>query len=188
MWSLLTIDMFLDQERNVRLSQAVTANLFTTRDLFEAVSGFDESLPSGGDYDFVARCIDRGARLVYAPDAVVRHPTLDSRRAFLGKVWATNRWSGVRRARDHGTPAARDLPMFIPIFGVALARRRALRPAARLHRERLASAGVRSGVGNDLRALPVLYLVVAAVAAFGRLYGWLHAWSAPVAQADFGDA
>ena len=180
-WSLLTIDMFLDQERNVQLCQAVTANLFMTRAVFESAGGFDESLPSGGDYDLVRRCVAQGARLVYAPKAVVHHPTLDNRRAFLGKVWATNRWWGVRRTRGHGAPAAREFPTFIPFLGVALARRRALRPAAGLHRKRLAAAGVRSGLRNDIRALPVLYLVVATVAALGRLTGWCDAVSSRVA-------
>src|SRR5204863_3618812 len=91
-WSLLTIDMFLDQLRNVLLSRGVTANLVLRRELFETLGGFDESLPSGGDYDFVQRAVEHGARLTYAPRAVVHHPTLDEVRAFLRKVWSTNRW------------------------------------------------------------------------------------------------
>jgi len=91
-WSLLTMDMFLDQERNVRFSMAVTANLLVRSGTFESAGGFDDSLPSGGDHDFTRRAVSHGARLVYAPEAIVRHPTLDGWRPFLRKVWLTNRW------------------------------------------------------------------------------------------------
>ena len=47
-WSLLTIDMFLDQLRNVLLSRGVTANLVLRRELFETLGGFDESLALTG--------------------------------------------------------------------------------------------------------------------------------------------
>ena len=173
-WSLLTIDMFLDQERNALLSRAVTANLFVTKAVFAAAGVFDESLPSGGDYDFARRCVEQGARLVYAPASVVRHPTLDSRPVFLRKVWTTNRWSAVRRVRDGGRPSFSNLLTFVPFLGVALARRNALRPVAGLQRHRLVAAGLRPSWRDSARALPVLYLLVAYVAVFGRVLGWLE--------------
>jgi GT2 family glycosyltransferase len=76
-WSLLTIDMFLDQERNVLLSRAVTANLLVRRELFDELEGFDSTLPSGGDYDFVKRAIERGARLRYAQNYFLQHQTIE---------------------------------------------------------------------------------------------------------------
>jgi GT2 family glycosyltransferase len=74
-----------------RLGQAVTANLFVQQALFERLKGFDATLPSGGDYDFVARAVKSGARLRYEPRAVVRHPTMDRAPRFPRKVWDTNR-------------------------------------------------------------------------------------------------
>ena len=172
-WSLLTMDMFLDQERNVLLSRAVTANLFVRRTLFDEVGGFDDSLPSGGDYDFVRRCVERGVRLAYAPRAVVLHPTLDRARPFLRKVWTTNKWSGARRARRGARGALRGSLTFVPVLGVARARRHALRPVWGLHRTRLEASGVRPSLRDNLRVLPVLYFVVAYVAGFARARGWL---------------
>jgi GT2 family glycosyltransferase len=173
-WSLLTIDMFLDQARNVRMSQAVTANLFVRRELFERLGGFDVSLPSGGDYEFSRRADAHGAVLEYAPGAVVRHPTMVDRRSFLQKVWRTNRWASARRARA-GEPLDWNVVlMAIPIVGVARARRHALRPATRLCRERLHSSGLDAGFGEDLRSLPILYFVVAYVAGAGRASGWFE--------------
>jgi GT2 family glycosyltransferase len=173
-WSLLTVDMFLDQERNVRTGRAVTANLFVRRALFERLGGFDVSLPSGGDYDFSVRAAALGATVEYAPHAVVRHPTMGDARSFLGKVWRTNRWASVRRARA-GEPLDWNVVlMAIPVVGVARARRHAFRPAARLCRERLQASGIHAGLKEDLRSLPLLYFVVAYVAGAGRARGWLE--------------
>ena len=124
----------------------------------------------------MTRSVEAGARLVYAPAAVVRHPTLDRGRNFLRKVWSTNRWAAAQ-AGARGAPAVdrRGLRRSMPIVGVAVARRKALRPAGRLHRPRLEAAGLSAGWRHDLRALPVLYLVVAYTAGLAQLRG-LDAW------------
>ncbi len=173
-WSLLTMDMFLDQRRNTCLGRGVTANLFVRRSLFATHGGFDESVPSGGDYDFVGRCVGAGARLAYGSNAVVLHPTLDDARTFLRKVWNTNLWSAFHysRARTRASPLA--ILTFIPFLGVAIARRRALRPIAALDRRRLQEAGVAPGAGELARALGALYLVVAYVAALARARGYVR--------------
>jgi GT2 family glycosyltransferase len=176
-WSLLTIDMFLDQERNVLLSQAVTANLLVRRELFDKLGGFDSTLPSGGDYDFVRRAVEQGARLEYAPKATVRHPTMDERTTFLRKVKETNRWSAVRRARDGERPdVVSALVAFVPVLGIARPRRQALRPALSLQEDRLQSAGVATARRDRLQALAALYSAVAWAAASGRLRGWRQGW------------
>lgn len=173
-WSLLTMDMFLDQERNVLLSRAVTANLIVKRQLFDKLWGFDESLPSGGDYDFVERSVGRGARLRYAAKAVVRHPTMEDGRAFLRKIWATNRWSAVRHARSGFQPELLGALSLLPVVGVIIARRQALRPVLSLYWPRLEVCGVTASWREDLRTLPLLYFVVSYVAGAGRVRGWLE--------------
>ena len=45
-WSLLDMDMHLDQARSVRVSRAATANLFVRRDVFDRLGGFDDSVPN----------------------------------------------------------------------------------------------------------------------------------------------
>ena len=173
-WSLLTVDMFLDQERNVLFGRGVTANLFVRRGLFDELGGFDEALPSGGDYDFVRRSVELGKSLAYAPTVVVRHPTLDGPWPFLRKVWGTNRWAAVRRARAGEHPDLIGVLSFVPGLGVALARRQALRPVLSLSRGRLAVAGLRPRPWYDLRAMAVLYLLVSYVAGLGRARGWIE--------------
>jgi GT2 family glycosyltransferase len=173
LWSLLTVDMFLDQQRNVVRSRAVTANLLVRRRDFDRWGGFDESLPSGGDYEFVLRGVQRGGRLRYAPHAVVYHPTLDDRRSFLRKVWRTNRWAAIRRTRAGYRIRPSSVLTFVPVLGVAQARRHAFRSARRLERARLEAAGLTPTWTDELRALAVLYSVVGYVSSLARLRGWL---------------
>jgi GT2 family glycosyltransferase len=171
-WSLLTADMFLDQERNVALGRGVTANLFVSRRLFDELGGFDESLPSGGDYDFVRRADAAGARVVYCPRAVVFHPTLDSRPEFLRKIRSTNRWAAVRRARDGARLDPLALTNLVPVMGVVIARRRALRPVWRLQESRLHAAHLVPTAFRTVLALLALHSLVAPVAVAARVRGW----------------
>jgi len=174
LWSLLTIDMFLDQERDVRQSCAVTANLFVHRALFERLRGFDESLASGGDYDLVYRAVKAGARLVYAERATVRHPTMDTGRELLKKVWYTNYWAGVRAARRPGFQAPRlaRRGSIIPVAGSLRARLFAARPWFGLHRPRLLASGVSPSVWDDVRATFLIQTLISCVAGLGRFAGW----------------
>ena len=173
-WSLLTADMFLDQKRNVALGRGVTANLFVRRALFTRLGGFDATLPSGGDYDFVRRSVAAGAELAYAGDALVHHPTLDDHRTFLGKVRKTNHWHAVRQARDRRRPGLSALLTLVPGLGVAVARHDAHRPIWRLEPSRLRASGLRPGWRSNLRAMVLLYFVVAHVAGVAQLRGWLE--------------
>jgi GT2 family glycosyltransferase len=173
-WSLLTIDMFLDQKRNVDFSRGVTANLFVTRAVFERLGGFAPSLPSGGDYDFVSRAVAAGASLTYAGNAVVLHPTIDDRRSFLRKVRSTNHWRAVRMARAGTRPSLTALITLAPVLGVAVARREARRPILGLEPSRLMASSLRPDWRTNLRALSRLYFVIAYVAGFAQFRGWLQ--------------
>jgi glycosyltransferase involved in cell wall biosynthesis len=172
-WSLLTVDMFLDQERAVRFSGAVTANLFVRRQLFDALGGFDEELPSGGDADFAHRVVAGRGRLIYGPDAVVLHPTIDRARQFLRKVWRVNRWTVTRRVRSHKRTTLAGYFAFVPFIGVACSRRRALRPALGLELQRLRACGARARLRDRIYAMTMLYFVVSYVAGFAKLLGWV---------------
>lgn len=52
---------------------APTANLAFTRELFELVGGFDETLQFGSDIDFTWRCTDAGYRIRNVPEARITH-------------------------------------------------------------------------------------------------------------------
>jgi GT2 family glycosyltransferase len=186
-WTLLTVDNFLDQRRNALRARGVTANLFVRRRSFDRWGRFDASLASGGDFEFVGRAVAHGARLVYGPDAIVRHPTLDDADAFFRKVWRTNRWSAIRRRRSGEPPSASTIVGCLPLAGAIVTRRQSLRPITTLDRARLRSAGIDVTRSNEMAALATYYLVVSQVANVARLAGWLSAPPRPPAPPAEGD-
>ena len=54
---------------------ATTANLFVKSSLFERIGLFPDSVKSGGDIRWTSEATRTGFRLVYAPNAIVKHPT-----------------------------------------------------------------------------------------------------------------
>jgi len=125
---------------------------------------------------------------------VIRHPTMEDARQFLGKVWFTNRWAATRSAREGSAPGLLALLQLTPLLGVILARRMALRPAFELYRPRLRASGISPTWRDDLRALPVIYLLVAPLAILAQGRGWLHGvvlsreGATPVYSSDPGSA
>lgn len=64
---------------------AVTANLFTTPEVFEAIGLFNAELRSGGDKQWGLRAHAAGMTLRYSDHAVVRHPARRSLRELMRK-------------------------------------------------------------------------------------------------------
>ena len=172
-WSMISVDMFLDQARCVRRRTAVTANLIVSRDLFLELRGFDEALPSGGDFEFVRRVAEAGHPPRHVPRSVVGHPTLNRGRDLLHKVWFTNRWGATRSMRDGDPLETKDLLLLVPILGAALARSTAERPTTRLHAPRLLASGLRVRWWQHLQAMALVYGPVSIVAGSARLWGGL---------------
>jgi glycosyltransferase involved in cell wall biosynthesis len=159
LWDLIDMDTFLDQERAVRDGGAVTANLFVRREVFLGVGGFDTRLPSGGDYDLVARAVRGGARLTYEPRAVVAHPTRGELGAVLRKLWRTQTAYGARIVDGRSALRRMSLGKLFPPLEVARNRRQAGRTLV-LDRARLRENGVEPRLRDDLLALPFLYLII----------------------------
>lgn len=170
-WALLDMDMFLDQERAVRAGRAVTANLFVRREIFERAGGFDGTLANNGDFDFVGRAVRAGARLRFAPDAVVWHPVREDARAFLRKVWAVNARYAARESRAYRSPEGLKLRSWVPFVQPFRARRRAGKPIG-LDPRRVTTSTTQADVWANLRALPFMYLVLPYVANIAQLAGW----------------
>ena len=184
-WALLDIDMFLDQERAVQSGRGVTANLFVRRDAFERVGAFDDTLPNTGDYDLVARCVAGGTRLVFCSQAVVWHPTRDSARTLLRKVWAVNHRYAAREGRHGRRPHGLELRSWVPLVQPLRARRRFGR-SIRPDRKRVAESGLKPRLRDDLKALPLMYVLMPYFAGLAQLVGWWEgrrsrprAWKSP---------
>jgi GT2 family glycosyltransferase len=129
-WTVLDADMFLDQERLVGRGLAVTANLFVRRELFERIGGFDDALHYGGDSDFVVRAGQAGGTLVFAPNAVVEHPTRDTASSVVRKVWVTAREYAARETREGRIPSLLHMRSLVPVLAYGRQRRRSGRTLA----------------------------------------------------------
>lgn len=108
---------------------AVTANMFTRRDVLENVGAFNGGLKSGGDKEWGNRVYRAGYDLVYAPEARVGHP---ARRTFreLGRktvrVVGGLRDSGWESPRTPGMAALdllQSLRVLVGLIGRFLLRR-----------------------------------------------------------------
>jgi GT2 family glycosyltransferase len=171
-WGLIDMETFLDQERYVQRGRAVTANLFVTRSLFDRVNGFEETLRSGGDMVFTHGCIRAGGRLAYADDAVVSHPVRDGAASVLGKVWSVQRAYAYRqgRAGTRRPPLAATWRTLLPSLGVFRSRLAARTLA--LDHALLTSRGAQPSLGQHLRALPLIYLLIPYLGAAAQTIGW----------------
>ena len=63
------------QKLNFKKSVSPTANLFVKKEVFKRVGLFDDSLYSGGDFEWSKRATKRGVNLEYSEDTVVLHPS-----------------------------------------------------------------------------------------------------------------
>src|SRR5262245_33507351 len=77
----------LDQARFVdHYHFAATANMVTTREVFESVGQFNPNLFSGGDYEWGQRAWARGIEQVYCNDVVVKHPARAEWKSLVAKT------------------------------------------------------------------------------------------------------
>jgi glycosyltransferase involved in cell wall biosynthesis len=140
----------LNQQRFVsRYHFAATANLITTRDVFERTGPFNTSLFSGGDVEWGQRAWSRGIRQIYAEDVVVVHPARADWRSLVAK---TRRIAGghyVLHSRT-GRPLLKTVAMTLNIAAASL-RRSWLDP-------RLPTVGCRVGVAVVELALRLIQL------------------------------
>ncbi|HEY2823980.1 MAG TPA: glycosyltransferase [Gemmatimonadales bacterium] len=65
---------------------AATANAFTSRAVIQTVGPFRADLYSSGDVEFGTRVAAAGRAVVYAPDAMVRHPARATLRAAVRRL------------------------------------------------------------------------------------------------------
>jgi len=165
-WALLDADDSFNQERVVAEGYALGGNVFVRRDVFDRLGGFDETRPSGGDFELARRAVSAGERLVYARDAVVTHPTLDDARTFLRRAWFRERHHALRDAVRCG-PFLAQLPKLVPVVGPLVARKKLGWPLG-LDRSRIRWVDTGTPRLRIAVALAIRYLVLPYVAAAAR--------------------
>jgi glycosyltransferase involved in cell wall biosynthesis len=94
------------QERYAESGWGATANMVTTRGVFDHVGLFNDRLLSGGDVSWGRRATGQGVPLVFEPAAVVRHPARGSFGELGAKLRRVHRGAYARRA-EAGSPPPR---------------------------------------------------------------------------------
>jgi glycosyltransferase involved in cell wall biosynthesis len=101
-----------DQQRTVRRAGfAVTANLLISQAFFQQLGGFHRKTRSGGDRDLCHRAVAQAGALVFAPDALVRHPA----RGWDELIHKQRRIVGGRLFLADDNPLARLLVLFLSL-------------------------------------------------------------------------
>lgn len=170
-WTLIDIETTKDHEGEVKIANAETANLFVRREFFDAVGGFDDTIPEHGDFEFARRTVERGGRLIYAPAAHCFHPARSSGRAYLKMVWIMHRWYAAREVRAGRRPLGLTVRWWVPLVA-HLKWRRDQGRSLRLDRRRLGANGLRPRLRDDLRALPLLYVFLPYFAGAAQVRGF----------------
>lgn len=75
-----------DQEKNVALGRATTANLFVRKQLLSSLGPFSDTAQSGEDFRWTSAAVTAGVALRYAPLARVSHPARETMRELLHKA------------------------------------------------------------------------------------------------------
>jgi GT2 family glycosyltransferase len=169
-WTLVDMDTTKDHRREVEIGNAETANLFVRREFFERLDGFDDTIPEHGDFDFALRAVAAGAKLEYAPEVIVWHPTRDTAKPFLRMIWIMHRWYAAREVRDGRRPLGLKLRWWLPPVH-ARWRRRSGRSLG-LDRWWLGQNGVTPRLRDNLRAVPIIYVVIPGIGGLAQARGW----------------
>ena len=98
----------------------VTANLFTFKQVIEAVGAFDERLKSGGDKQWGQRVYAAGYRQIYAEHARVKHPARDSWEELCKRSirLVGGKYDALKAASKSNRELIKDFVLFLkPPFG-----------------------------------------------------------------------
>jgi glycosyltransferase involved in cell wall biosynthesis len=97
-----------------------TRNLLLNREVFDALDGFDENLPTGEDSDFVFRASHRGLIVLGVPTLqVVHYGEPATLRAFYRQqLWHANRTSYQTVLREQDGRGGGNAPLFAALFFV----------------------------------------------------------------------
>jgi glycosyltransferase involved in cell wall biosynthesis len=170
-WTLLDVDGSKNHEEQVRLQNAETANLFLRRELFDRLGGFDVGQPGYGDFELVSRYVAAGARLAYAPDVVVSHPTRNRARPYLRNLWSMHLSYAAFEARSGRLPDGLKLRSWVPVVQTFRARRRLGRSLGP-DRRWLGANDIAPTLPQRLTAAPLIYLLVPYLGCTAQLRGW----------------
>ncbi|SDX74819.1 hypothetical protein SAMN05444358_11095 [Ruegeria halocynthiae] len=113
---LYDVHLGLEQKKWVERGRAVTANLIVRRCIMDRIGRFNDKVLSGGDMEWNDRAKAAGEPILFAADAIVRHPARGSLGDHLSKA---RRIEGARIRRNESRGFVNYIPpvqKLIPSF------------------------------------------------------------------------
>lgn len=102
-----------NQKYNVSKGLSVTANLFVKKEAFSITGTFNDSLMSGGDMEWNKRASQKKLPIIFAPEAIVRHPARATMTELLHKYRRVS-GGGLKRAQEENRVLSHLLRHFVP--------------------------------------------------------------------------
>ncbi|MFO7844404.1 MAG: glycosyltransferase [Bacteroidales bacterium] len=101
-WGDFDKNTFLNQEYSFKAGVAKTANLFVSSTVFETFGFFNDAIKSGGDVNWTAEAVSKGATIHYEPKAIVYHPVRNSFNEIVQKVFRVGTGKGqIIKVKKH---------------------------------------------------------------------------------------
>lgn len=123
---------------------SVTANMWTSRAVFDEVGGFETRVLSGGDHRFGQVCFAAGIQAEFVNDLVVRHPArrrlqdlIQKRRRTTAGMFMQRDTPAGRRLRSAKTRQGRLAGAWLTLSNQLLPKPKLIRQVARLPRDRM---------------------------------------------------
>lgn len=91
-----------NQKEDVKIDNAVTANLLVRREVIAEAGPFDEVMKSGGDWEFSQRAVSCGFKMAYSHDSLVYHPSRFSLKELLKKQCRLISWGYLNTKEKFG--------------------------------------------------------------------------------------
>lgn len=114
-WEIFDSIAHLNNESNVSNNRIATANMAVMRSDFELV-GFFSELYSGGDYEWSNRATEKGLKIQFVKEAIVKHPTRKSFSDVLSKSKRLAYGQGRKYKKNKKYLSCLVLVYFLKIF------------------------------------------------------------------------
>ena len=83
------------------LGWAATANMFVRKEVFDIVGFFNDTIKSGGDFEWGNRASEKGIVIKYAEDAIISHPARKDFKSQYEKVKRTSKGKAILNIQKH---------------------------------------------------------------------------------------
>ncbi len=117
--SLISGSIYVTDAKKIKIVKSIPGcNAIYKREALEKVMPIDETLLTGDDVEINYQLIDRGYKVLYAPDVIVWHYRRDNPKKFFKQIYrfAIGRWQLAKRHGDAVSPIHIISGLFLPVL------------------------------------------------------------------------